>query len=100
MAAYIIVSYDIDDAEGYAGYVPSVVPLLAKHGAEILVADYEARALEGDKHDVYAVLRFDSEAAALSWYNDPDYAAVKKIRLDSCRNGSVVLASGFVPPGR
>ena len=99
MSAYIIASYDIADSRGYEGYVPGVVPLLQKHGAEILVASYDAQALEGDKRDVYVVLKFASEAAALAWYNDPDYAPVKKIRLDASANGNLVLALPFAPPG-
>ena len=98
MSAYIIASYDIVDEEGYQGYVPGVVPLLAKHSAEILVADMEAKALEGEKRSVYVVLRFESQEAALRWYNDPDYAPVKKIRLDASANGNVALAREFVPP--
>jgi uncharacterized protein (DUF1330 family) len=66
MSAYIIASYDIADSETYSAYLPGVVPLLAKHGAEVLVADY---------------------------------APVRKIRLDSSANGSLVLAHEFVPPG-
>jgi uncharacterized protein (DUF1330 family) len=99
MAVYFIVSYDIVDADKYEGYVPGVVPLLQKHGAEILVADYDAQAYEGDKRSVYAVLRFASEEAAAGWYNDPEYEPVRSIRLDSTANGSVVLARAFVPPG-
>jgi len=78
VSAYIIASYDIADAKGYEGYVPGVVPLLQKHGAEILVASYDAQALEGDRRDVYLVLKFASEAAALAWYNDPAYTPVKR----------------------
>jgi uncharacterized protein (DUF1330 family) len=45
------------------------------------------------------VLKFESEQAALAWYNDPDYAPVKKIRLDSSANGTLVLAKEFsLPP--
>lgn len=98
MAAYIIASYDVVDPEGYKAYVPGVVPLLAKHGAEILVADFDAKALEGEKRSNYVVLRFESEAAALTWYNDPEYEPVKKIRLDSSANSNLVLAKQFVPP--
>ena len=98
MAAYVIVSYDIVDPKGYEGYVPGVVPLLQKHGAEILVADYEAKELEGERRNVYVVLRFESEKAALDWYNDPAYDAVKKIRLDSTSNTNAVLAKQFAPP--
>jgi len=98
VTAYIIASYDITHAKGYEGYVPGVVPLLQKHGAEILVAEYDAQPLEGEKRSVYVVLRFPSEEAARGWYTDPDYEPVKKLRLDSCDNSNLVLAKQFVPP--
>lgn len=98
MSVYVIASYDIVDAKKYEGYVPGVLPLLQKHGAEILAAEFDAQRLEGEKRSVYVVLRFQSEAAALGWYNDPAYASVKKIRLDSCTNNNVVLAKEFVAP--
>lgn len=98
MAAYIIGSYDIVDPKGYEGYVPGVLPLLEKHGAEILVAEFDAQALEGDRRSVYCVLRFESEEAALNWYKDPDYEPVRKIRISSSDNKNMVLAKQFVPP--
>ena len=98
MSAYIIASYDIVDEKGYEGYVPGVGPLLGKHGAEVLVADYSAQALEGDKRSAYVVLRFASEEAALAWYNDPDYVEVRKLRVDSSANTNLALAHEFVPP--
>lgn len=98
MAVYVIASYDIEDPEGYEGYVPGVVPLLQKHGAEILVADYEAHSLEGQARGVNVVLRFASEEAARNWYDDPDYGPIKQIRLDSSANGTVVVAKEFVAP--
>ena len=60
MAAYILASYDVVDPETYAGYPRAVGPLLRARGAEILVADYEARALEGEARSVYVVLQFES----------------------------------------
>lgn len=98
MSAYVIGSYDIIDQEGYQGYVPGVVPLLQKHGAEVLVAEFDARALEGEKRSVYVVLKFDSEEAALNWYNDPAYEPVRKIRLGSCDKNNLVLVKQFAPP--
>ncbi len=98
MSVYFIASYDIEDPEVYEGYVPGVRPLLQKHGAEVLVADYEAKTIEGQGRGVNVVLRFESEAAAMNWYNDPDYGPVKKIRLDSTTNGTAILAKQFVPP--
>jgi uncharacterized protein (DUF1330 family) len=98
MAVYVIATYDVVDPKGYEGYVPGVVPLLQKHGAEILAADYDAKALEGQARSANVVLKFDSEEAARNWYDDPAYGPVKQIRLNSTKNGLVVLAKQFQPP--
>ncbi len=98
MPAYIIASYDIIDPKGYEDYVPGVIPLLQRHGARVLVADYNANVLEGEKRSVHVVLQFDSDEAALRWYHDPAYGPVRKLRLGSCTNNSLVLARQWVPP--
>ncbi len=98
MSVYVIATYDIVDPKGYESYVPGVMPLLQKHGAEILVADFEAEPLEGRAPGVNVVLKFDSEKAARNWYNDADYGPVKQVRLSSTKNGSIVLAKQFVAP--
>ena len=98
MSIYMILSYDIEDPQGYEGYVPGVIPLLQKHNAEILVADYEATSIEGEAQGVNVVLRFESEEAAMNMYNDPAYQPLKKIRLDATKNGTLLLAKQFVPP--
>ena len=97
MSAYILAIYDIVDQQSYEPYAPGVVPLLEKHGAEILVADYEAQMLEGESGSTYVVLPFESEEAALAWYKDPAYEEVKKIRINSSKNGKVVLTRPFTP---
>lgn len=45
--------------------------LLEKHGAEILAADYDGKALEGQRRGAYVIIRFNSEEAAMNFYNDP-----------------------------
>ena len=98
MSVYILAIYDIVDPDAYAPYVPGVVPLLAKHGAEILVAEYDAQTLEGAAGGTYVVLRFETEAAAMAWYDDPEYQPIKKIRMNASSNGRLALARAFVPP--
>ncbi len=98
MSVYFIVSYDIEDPEKFESYPPRVIPLLQKYGAEILVVDDEAKTIEGSGHDINVVLRFDSEEVAMKFYNDPEYEPVKKIRLDSTKNGTFIMAKQFVPP--
>lgn len=98
MSVYAIVTYDVADQKVFESYVPGVLPLLKRHGAEILVADFAAQGLEGRTPGVNVILRFESEESAMNWYNDPDYAPVRKIRLDSTTNGSMVLTKEFVMP--
>jgi len=98
MPAYVIGSYDVTDPETYSAYVPAVVPLLQKHGGEVLVADTEAKALEGEVRGINVILKFASEEAALAWHNDPDYDGPRNIRINSSTNSTLVLAKGFVPP--
>ena len=66
-----------------------------KHGCEIVVADREARKMEGVPRNIHLVLRFDSEQQALAWYNDPDYQPIKDLRLSSTANSTEVLARAF-----
>ena len=98
MSAYIIATYDVQDAAAYESYVPGVIPLLQKHGAEVLVADYEPQNLEGEARGVVVVLRFASTEAAQAWYDDPAYEPVRKIRLDASAHGAMHLAKEFVMP--
>jgi len=98
VSAYVIVNYDVVDPEGYDAYVSRAVPILAKHGGELLVVDGDTTPLEGETRSVHVVLRFASREAALTWYHDPAYVEAKRIRLASCDNTSMVLATQYVPP--
>ena len=97
MPVYLIVTFDITDAAGYAEYVAGVLPLLRQHGAELLVADSAVEAWEGRAPGRAVLLKFPSAQAARNWYNDPAYAPVKQLRLNATRNGQVLLADQFVP---
>jgi uncharacterized protein (DUF1330 family) len=92
MSVYVLASYEITDGDKYQQYVAGVIPLLQKHQAEVLVAEPAALALEGDGGRHYIVLRFETEQAALAWYNDPAYEPVRKLRLDATGNGHLAIA--------
>ncbi|MFQ5691297.1 MAG: DUF1330 domain-containing protein [Gemmatimonadota bacterium] len=97
MAAYLVANYRITNSESYAAYPPAVVPTLASHDAEILVADYESEALEGDPSSVTVVLRFPSKEAARAWYDSPEYQSIVHLRTDNSQ-GFVVLTEEFARP--
>lgn len=101
MAVYYIASYDITDPETFYGkYAPNVGPLLQRHGGEVLVISADSRPIEGSPCSVSVVLKFDTEAAALDWYNDPDYAPLKNLRHQSTTNSTAVLAKQSAGPSQ
>jgi uncharacterized protein (DUF1330 family) len=88
-----IISNDIEDNDACQTYVPGVIPLLEKHGAEIALAGYDALGVQGDRHGVYVAVRFPSEVAARAWHSGPADEEVRRFRLALCRNNGIVTAS-------
>ena len=97
MSAYFIASYRITDPAGYEPYVPAVIPTLQSHGCEVLAADYTSQAIEGEPNAVTVILKFASKAAALAWYNSPEYQAIKHHRIDNS-DGIAMLVDQWSPP--
>ena len=95
MSVYYMNSYDITDLQEYQKYGPLAIPLINKYGGEVLAADTEGLAVEGNARKMNAIIRFPSKDAALSCYNDPDYQEVKKIRHRSTTNCSMILVTQF-----
>jgi uncharacterized protein (DUF1330 family) len=100
MAAYLVLMQEVDDVDRYRSeYVPGVGPLLQKHGAQVLVAGFDAEVAEGDPPNNTVVIRFDDAAAVWGFLNDPDYQPVKEIRLGTTSRAQMVVAPEFTPPG-
>ena len=97
MTAYFIASYRITDPAGYEPYVPAVIPTLQAHGCEVLAADYTSQAIEGEPNAVTVILKFASKAAALAWYDSPEYQAIRHLRTDNSE-GTAVLVDQWSPP--
>ena len=97
MTAYFIASYRITDPGGYEPYVPAVIPILQATGCEVLAADYASQAIEGAPAEVTVILRFASKAAAMAWYDSPEYAAIKHHRIDNS-DGIAMLVDQWSPP--
>lgn len=94
----MIASFDVTDQQAYEGYVSGMMPTLMKYDPEILVADYDAKAPEGERRGVNVVIKFPSEAALQAFYDDPDYRPFKEQRLGSTANGTLLVAKEFVLP--
>jgi uncharacterized protein (DUF1330 family) len=100
MAAYLVLMQQVHDIDRYrAEYLPGLRPFLEKHGAEVLVAGFDAEAAEGEPPNSTVVLRFADAAAAWGLLDDPEYQAVREIRFGITSRGQAVVAPGFVPGG-
>ncbi len=100
MAAYIVLMQQIEDKDRYRNeYVPRVRPLLNKHGAEVLVAGFEAEEAEGEPPNSTVVIRFPDAGAAWGFLNDPEYQPVKDLRHRLTSRGQAVVVPEFTPAG-
>jgi len=83
MAAYMVFNYRITDQDAYKPYLGKVGETLQAHGAEILVADFESEAIEGNPGHVTVVLKFASKDAARGWFDSPEYQEIIGLRTDN-----------------
>ena len=83
MAAYFVFNYRVNDQAAYQPYLAEVPRVLEAHGAEILAADFESEAIEGDAGHVTVVLKFPSKEAARKWYQSPEYQEIIALRTDN-----------------
>lgn len=98
MSAYVIVQYDITDAEGYGPYAAAAGPSVFQYGGQIVAADPNSTALEGKKPDNVVVLKFESAEAAQKWYESSEYQAALPHRLNNTANNTAVIAAEFQMP--
>lgn len=100
MSAYFILTQTVTDPQKYSqDYITKVLPYLAKYKAEVIVAEFAAKPLEGDPAKGVVVLRFPSEEAIQNFLGDPDYQPIKKVRMSLTKNASAVMAPEFKMPG-
>jgi len=97
VSAYVVVSVDITDPEGYQSYLPGAGAAVQAHGGRLLAADPDTSVIEGSAGQMTVILEFPDKAAAEAWYSSPEYQGVVHLRHQSA-DGSAVIADGFVAP--
>ncbi len=94
MAAYIIGRIEITNPEAYKEYVAKVPATVQRHGGRYLVRGGASDVLEGSMPDRRTVcLEFADRAAALGWYNSPEYAPLRELRT-SASVGDLFVVDG------
>jgi uncharacterized protein (DUF1330 family) len=88
MPAFAIGLYNISDASWRPAYREVVDKLVAKHGGRYVARTTNPwEVLEGVAPDVTNVtmIEFPSMEHARAWYNDPEYAPMKRLRQAGSR---------------
>lgn len=95
MAAYFIYARsEITDEEKSRRYSALAVPQIQKFGGEFIAARGVVDVLEGEWQPTsITIVKFESKAALMSWYESPEYAPLKQMRLES-NTGDFVVVEG------
>ncbi len=94
MPAYLISTIEITDPAGYEEYKKLVPPALAKYGGKFVVRGGDIEHKEGDwRPKRIVVVEFESVDQARAFYDSPEYAPAKQIRLRTS-TGSVLFVEG------
>lgn len=96
MAGYLVNRFDITDRNLFSDYTRAVMPIIVDHGGEILFANDAPRGLEGPDPGMSVVICFPSEAAAMGFYESPEYQPVKELRLLSTTNWNAIVSTGGI----
>ena len=90
---YWIAHVDVNDPEGYKGYVAAAKIAFDKYGATFLARGGAYEATEGRDHARNVVIEFPSLKAAQDCYHSPEYQLAKAIR-QKFADAEMVLVEG------
>ncbi|MGA2709824.1 MAG: DUF1330 domain-containing protein [Steroidobacteraceae bacterium] len=92
--AYVVAEINVTDPEAYKSYVAAVAPVVARFGGKYLVRGGQTISIEGaPPSGRVVVIEFDSLAAARTFEDSADYAAVSPIRHKAAQS-RVFLVEG------
>jgi uncharacterized protein (DUF1330 family) len=81
LPAYVIYQADVTDEARYEEYKAEAGKSVAAAGGKYLVRGGDGGPLEGELPATRTVvLEFPTRAAALAWYESPEYTEIRKLR--------------------
>jgi uncharacterized protein (DUF1330 family) len=101
MPAYMVILARIGDREAFlAGYAPAAAALVEQFGGRYVLRGSGGTLLEGAIADGQSVIisEWPDRAAALRFWNSPEYAAAKRLR-DGIADCQVLLIDGTLLQG-
>ena len=90
---YIIYHVSVHDPELYKEYIAADAPDFVRHGGRFIVRGGDHETVEGTRRDRHVVIEFPSYAAAMAYYQSPDYQAATRMR-ERAAVSDVVIVKG------
>ena len=98
MPAYFVIHNKVLDDDAMQTYIPAAGGSIYAAGGEVLVVSEQCDVIEGTApYPRTVVVKFDTREQAMAWYESPEYAELRPIRL-GCTEGFAVLVDGFEMP--
>lgn len=99
MAVYIVVDIEITDPQQYEAYKRLTPATIAAHGGKYLARGGKTITLEGGwQPQRLVVLEFENMERVNEWWNSPEFAALKEMRLQSARASFVAIEGVSAQP--
>ena len=97
MPALLIVDETITEQELFEEYKRAVVPTIEKYGGRFLARGEALETLEANgtwTPDRLVIVEFPDMAALKAWYESPEYAPAREIRLRSASSTLIAMETG------
>ena len=95
MAAYAVIDVLVKDPERYKEYMRQGAPTILKYGGRPLVRGGKVEVMEGDwQPRRVIIIEFQDMPALKRWWNSPEYAEAKKLRLGAAE-ANVAFVEGI-----
>lgn len=95
MAAYVVVSVDVNDPVRYEDYKKMVPPTLKPYGGRFIVRGGTVHPREGEwLPKRFVLLEFPSIERANEWYDSVEYAPAKALR-QATSTANLFIVEGF-----
>jgi uncharacterized protein (DUF1330 family) len=92
MAGYIVADVEITDSNEYQKYAQQTAATVERYGGKFLVRGGQPETLEGDwKAKRIVIIEFPSVEQAKTWYDSPEYSAIKGIRHRSAVSNIITV---------
>jgi uncharacterized protein (DUF1330 family) len=97
--AYALIQFTLINKDLFAQYIKGAFPTILAHGGQVIVAAENPNPQEGSLPTARTtMIEFPSREAAMSWYHSNEYSAIKQLRHEATKQGSLIILDAWQMP--